>query len=294
MSKSLSILASIALLGSLSNADEVAKTKLILSNKTFAINGSFVKYGPDAFDWVYVTSDSDFVGKLEGLNEETGYFDWKIIHTKENPAFNDIYFYENKIIFGSVRPEYTEYRDIALNFDRSMQYIDGYFLQFNAGAFDWVYTTSYTNCVNKLNGLDGDKTYISWSPLQTNKEGFSFINIDKFSHKITFGAGLNIDTSNATECSAFGGKWIANVNTCYVEENKELATNSSVTNLSKIDLSRAWCTSNSGEWIEELNYCKTTSSLVTNKDVDSVQTLKEQCESHDGFWITVEETNLCI
>lgn len=60
--------------------------KSAINNKTFLINGYFIHYGDDKFDWIYLTADLAFAAKLEGMNPD-GSFAWTFIQTPDNKNF---------------------------------------------------------------------------------------------------------------------------------------------------------------------------------------------------------------
>jgi hypothetical protein len=47
-----------------------------LANSIQKIDGHFIHYADDAYDWIYVTSDSLMAAKLTGLDSKTGYLTW--------------------------------------------------------------------------------------------------------------------------------------------------------------------------------------------------------------------------
>ncbi len=62
---------------------------VLLSGRTFIIDGYFAHYGKNAYDWVYVNSSGDFAAKLSKLNPY-GFFHWNTLQSGQIQSFERI------------------------------------------------------------------------------------------------------------------------------------------------------------------------------------------------------------
>ena len=67
---------------------EIARETLT-TGEVQKINGYFIKYGQDGYDWAYVTSDGKTVVKLEGINDN-GSLKWTTLHTPNEKGFGKV------------------------------------------------------------------------------------------------------------------------------------------------------------------------------------------------------------
>lgn len=243
-------------------ANEANIAKLKVSNKNFLISGAFINYGKGSFDWIYVTMDASFVGKLNGLDTNTSYFDWTVVHTEEKRAFLNIDFYKDKVVFGGLNPDInSSFVDI---FSDTIQDIDGYFIKYDNGAFDWLFITPMRDLVAKLNGIDAQTNTFVWEILHsTQKSGFTYIGIDEIDRRVYFGAGENFENITQKECNAYGGIWKVGLNLCYVKSENTGYSNSSYSPYI-INEDAAWCESIGGEYQDDL--CLYNGSFCTQNE----------------------------
>jgi subtilisin family serine protease len=140
--------------------EEVIRQKVIKSvaHKTFPINGYFFHIGNGLFDWIYVSSDLAFIGKLEGMGEN-GYLRWNILHSPTKKGFEAISFNGSIITFGESRQSGTIYRRLA---NKSFV-VDGDFIHYGSGVYQWIYIDRSSLRSFKLEGLgyEGDFLWIS-------------------------------------------------------------------------------------------------------------------------------------
>ena len=150
----------------------VTKIVSILEKKDFVIKGYFIHYGDGPFDWIYYSRKGGLY-KLEGM-QENGYFQWMVL-TK--------YFHNSKIKNGQLilgKEEITRNLDTrTLNVIRTIckkesYHINGYFTNYEEGAFDWIYITGKK--VYKLDGMDKNG-HFKWIDLT---KYFDSIEIDNY------------------------------------------------------------------------------------------------------------------
>jgi subtilisin family serine protease len=129
---------------------EVIKRKVeaTVRGKKYRVDGYFVHFGEKAFDWIYVDSGLKVAAKLEGMNAK-GEFVWKLL------AFNKIVKKEDRLFF--LEPLYQDSMSSMLVGEYP---IDGYFVHYDIGKFDWLYIDAQKHSLYKLEGLDYRKNII--------------------------------------------------------------------------------------------------------------------------------------
>ena len=136
------------------------KVKDEIENGSFPIQGYFVHYGPDRFDWIYVTSSLKFAAKLEGM-DENGYLQWRELNL-ENLDFLD----DGVVLYLS------QSDPLFFELSGKLLPISGYFIHYASGAYDWIYLPKDTLSSYKLEGLDYNGNFL-WIDLGISavKEG---------------------------------------------------------------------------------------------------------------------------
>ncbi|SMC08638.1 hypothetical protein [Nitratiruptor tergarcus] len=133
-----------------------------LANKQFPIKGYFSNYGTGAFDWIYKTSNSKGLYKLNGM-DENGYFKWINLTNYISSHVEN-----GKIIIGHMQYNGNENISKIVNKLENREFpIKGYFSNYGTGAFDWIYKTSNSKGLYKLNGMD-ENGYFKWINLTEN------------------------------------------------------------------------------------------------------------------------------
>ena len=141
------------------DADDAVKMAIALKverqikGKAFPIAGYFVHYGLGAYDWLYISSNKKLVAKLAGMNGD--YLRWKPLLID---AFDTIQIEGNSIYFGQSSDPFGQ------NFAGKSFAIDGYFVHYAPGPYDWIYITADTYHPYKFEGL-GYEGALLWVPL---------------------------------------------------------------------------------------------------------------------------------
>ena len=147
-----------------------------LAQKEYPIDGYFIHYGSGPFDWLYYSQNTGGIYKLDGMRSD-GYFQW----TPLTQYFDGTHIRDGKLILGNVKVT----RDLdtrALNIIRAIQTqdsypIDGYFIHYGSGPFDWLYYSQNTGGIYKLDGMRSDG-YFQWTPLTQYFDGIEIKNGD--------------------------------------------------------------------------------------------------------------------
>lgn len=142
------------------------------------IAGHFIHYGEGSFDWVYISTNGSGIYKLNGIKANGITFDWS-----ENLAssFSSVAIEEDgkHVIFGTSSSE----NEAAKAIQEKTLNVDGHFVHYAEGSFDWIYITPSGKGVYKLNGLAANGKF-DWSSNIADK--FSAVTIDKNSKSIAF------------------------------------------------------------------------------------------------------------
>ncbi len=143
--------------------DEFLKIERVvkrLAKKEFPVEGYFVHYGEEAFDWIYRTREGGLY-KLEGM-DKNGYFQW----TSLKDYFLHTEVLDGKLILGDekiTRDLDTRILSVIRAIRSKESYpINGYFINYGNGAFDWAYVVG--DRIYKLDGMD-ENGYFKWIPL---------------------------------------------------------------------------------------------------------------------------------
>ncbi|BCD68940.1 S8 family serine peptidase [Nitratiruptor sp. YY09-18] len=128
--------------------------------KAFVVAGYFLHIGPGKFDWIYVSSDFAFVGKLEGM-DENGYLRWRVLHSPQRRGFDTIALNGSFITFGNTLQTDPLYDRLA---NRSLN-INGDFVHYGDGAYEWIYRDRSSLKSFKLEKLSYDGSFL-WIPLK--------------------------------------------------------------------------------------------------------------------------------
>ncbi|SMC10172.1 S8 family peptidase [Nitratiruptor tergarcus] len=142
-------------------------------NKTFALSGYFFHIGDGKFDWIYVSKNLKFVCKLEGMDEH-GYLRWNILQSSKKRGFDTISLDGPVITFGKSLQTGALYQQLA---HRSFV-IDGDFVHYSTGAYEWIYIDKNSLKSFKLERLSYTGSFL-WIPLDLS----SYIENDKVSFK---------------------------------------------------------------------------------------------------------------
>jgi len=116
------------------------KVQREVQNRSYPIAGYFLNYGPNPFDWIYVSASLRLVGKLEGM-EEDGTLRWRLLH------FGQIFKEDRTISFIGAQDPFSA------TFEGKEFQIAGYFTRYGEGIFDWIYVSKGGKSY-KLEGLD--------------------------------------------------------------------------------------------------------------------------------------------
>jgi subtilisin family serine protease len=131
--------------------EEVIRRKVLkeIANRSYPVAGYFIHYGSGPFEWVYVSASLHSVAKLEGMDEK-GYLRWKML------SFDHVERNGSQIRFVSpLRKGGLEQRLSEKPWD-----IDGFFVHYDKGAYDWLYVPKIGTKVYKLEGLDYEKDFL--------------------------------------------------------------------------------------------------------------------------------------
>lgn len=203
--------------GFLVAADKASTIKMALGNKNFVINGAFIKYGTDSYDWLYVDETNKFIGKLEGV-DESGYIKWKTISTQESPAFANFYFYGSQLLVDAVNPEADpQIQEFAKQFEKSIIEPDGFFIKYGGDVYDWIYITADRLWIAKLEGLNAESGNLEWLVLHDGTSavttGFAQIVLGN-AKTLVLGDPRNLQGLDREECAKYGGTWYAQTQMC--------------------------------------------------------------------------------
>ena len=187
----------------------------MIENRVYPVKGYFVHYDSGMFDWLY-RSSSGALYKLEGM-DENGYFQW----TPLSEYFDNVKIENDKLILGT--PKITrdiephKMKTIERIAQRNVYKINGYFINYNEGAFDWIYVMG--NQAYKLDGIDKNG-YFKWIPL-TNY--FNTVEVVDYT-RIKFGDAIisnRISSSSSIDeaqkaCEEKNGEWDADRRFCII------------------------------------------------------------------------------
>ena len=154
----------------------INKVVKLLAHKEFPINGYFVHYGSGPFDWLYRSRNTGGIYKLDGMRSD-GYFKW----TPLTQYFSGTQIRGGKLILGKVKAT-KDLGTRALTIIRAIQKqdsypINGYFVHYGSGPFDWLYRSRNTGGIYKLDGMRSDG-YFKWTPLTQYFSGIEVKNDD--------------------------------------------------------------------------------------------------------------------
>jgi len=176
-------------------AQSVGKT---LAGGVWEIAGYFIHFAAGPFDWLYVTPDGTHAAKLLGMDEETGNFLWKMVQWGDDvTSFNSIESYtiqldtvvSTTVGFGSYINNDSVINELGSILGNQLVTVDGYFIHYGTGPFDWIYMTPNTSLIAKLDGMDPSTGLFNWTILQTQAGSmFESITIAPEGDLITFGA----------------------------------------------------------------------------------------------------------
>ena len=142
------------------DAEEIV---VALAQKEYPINGYFVHYGSGPFDWFYYSLKTGSIYKLDGM-KSNGYFKW----TPLTQYFSGTEIRGGKLILGEVkftRDLDTRTSNIIRAIQKQKEYpINGYFVHYGSGPFDWFYYSLKTGSIYKLDGMKSNG-YFKWTPL---------------------------------------------------------------------------------------------------------------------------------
>ncbi|MEA2092129.1 MAG: hypothetical protein U9O83_07180, partial [Campylobacterota bacterium] len=138
-------------------------------------------YGTGAYDWAYIAKDGSLLAKLTGLDLNTGYLTWDILDINSFSAVR-IAATGKFVYFGSTTSKLAAAKALA----DSVQEIDGHFMHYDSGAYDWMYVTTDSSLAAKLTGLDPKTDYLTWGVL--DKESLGNIKINASASAIEFDA----------------------------------------------------------------------------------------------------------
>jgi hypothetical protein len=87
------------------NTTSKTSIKSKLQNSSYDINGYFIKYDSDTFDWIYVSKDTKNIAKLEPGSDSEGNVRWTFVHSAKEAGFTSVRLSDdkNKITFGSAK-----------------------------------------------------------------------------------------------------------------------------------------------------------------------------------------------
>lgn len=299
----------IALLGS-----EIAENRLKLSNQSWDISGGFLHYDKGAYDWVYVTRDLNFIGKLEGIGEND-YFEWMTVHTKDNPTYTMIKFPKDKVLVGSVFTKVEEpLKSFASQFANQIHSVDGFFIRYGSDAFDWVYIDADNTFVAKLDGFDKTNNAFIWTMLDSALErGFETVELYNDSKVVYFGKAINLVDIEEDTCRALGGTWYEKIEECHEIGESSEKPNASSESYDEVKARYEDCIKSGGNWIDEIKFCDYANQFVSSSSSSSATSTtsmlqmpssssqsssvnlnksdEELCEESGGHWIN--EVSLC-
>ena len=168
----------------------------LLANKTWAVSGYFIHYASDAFDWLYVTPNASLVAKLKGMDESSGNLLWKIVQTTGITAFDSVAAFTiqlddvvgTSVNFGNYIGNDPEVNTLGALLENQLMNINGYFIHYDSGAYDWVYVSQDKTLIAKLDGMNPETKFFIWDVIQTQtKKVFSSIDIINSGKDIRFG-----------------------------------------------------------------------------------------------------------
>lgn len=122
-----------------------------------SVNGYFVNYGSGAYDWLYITAGNEALFKLEGVDEDD-HFAWTAIDTALFDSV-DVVPASGTIAFGSSSGTSEAVQAVA----GKTKSINGYFVNYGKGAYDWLYMTVGSQNLFKLEGIDRSTNELVWS-----------------------------------------------------------------------------------------------------------------------------------
>ena len=149
-----------------------------LDGHTFPIDGYFVHIGSGTFDWYYVPHNVRQTYKLEGLTED-GFIDWtQIEHACAEPTLYSL-LPESETSIGQLifsdTPTIPGQAGGTCPVETlpGVHEIDGLFIHFDTGSFDFIYISSDRQLVAKLDGMDDDGNFV-WTFLSGQFEVVAF------------------------------------------------------------------------------------------------------------------------
>jgi hypothetical protein len=137
------------------------------------IDGYYIHHSAGMWNWIYVTSDGSFSANLDGVRDtnygtncgvNTDHRDDVAFHTcvgdgtNFNAAWAAVTFESIKIsddgkeiTFGALKKSESRWGNVT-KLANTTQKIDGYYVHYGAGAFDWAYMSDGQDFVAKLEG----------------------------------------------------------------------------------------------------------------------------------------------
>lgn len=149
-----------------------------LANQTFAIEGHFIHYASGAYEWIYIPANGSGFYKLAGMDAATGNLIWDTPNESSRPSVS-ISSTMKSVTFGAVAPGTGE-SYTAMIASKSFD-IQGHFIHFGNGAYDWIYITADGQYSYKLTGMNASNGNLTW-----DTETFAGINVNSNTLTVTF------------------------------------------------------------------------------------------------------------
>jgi hypothetical protein len=146
-------------------------------SKSYPIHGYFIHYGVGNYEWVYVGVKKDFAAKLEGILPDKQ-FKWTLLDMDE--LGNITIDAQNETISFKAGEKADGIESILKS---SSQKIEGFFVRYGEGKYEWAYVAANASFAKKLEGMAEDGE-LEWSLLDMSL--FKEIKIDIGKEKITF------------------------------------------------------------------------------------------------------------
>lgn len=147
-----------------------------LVGKAFEIKGLFINYSinNEVNKWVFISPDKEIIAKVSEEQVSSTDISWDIIQTSAIQTFSNIEIDEDlrSVTFGDIENYNNENIDsVAYDLVSEKKYVNGYFIQYGDGYFDWIYINNAFDFIAKFEGIDQANNKLKWTMLQNPLTG---------------------------------------------------------------------------------------------------------------------------
>jgi len=157
------------------NSDNINTVISKLVRKAHKISGLFINYSPtnEVNKWVFVAPDLNIVAKISDKQQNESSINWDIIQTTQMKTFSKIEIDDDlrSVSFGEIINNSENFDTVAYDLVNQKKYVNGYFIHYGDGLFDWAYVNNAFDFIAKFDGIDKVNNKIKWTMIQNPLTG---------------------------------------------------------------------------------------------------------------------------